>query len=108
MGDWQGYVKIQDNEDSARHLIRINQFNNYRNWSDKHVYDFQNNEVGFIKNGKYEKARTVEIPGVGPCYYYSTQGKLELYPNLWFLEYLKSAAAKHINKTNDDVDLIVF
>ena len=108
MGDWQGYVKIQDNKDSTRYVIRINQLNNYRNWSDIHVYDFQNNEVGIIKNGKYEKASTIQIHGVGECYYYSTHGKLELYPKKWLLEYLKNAAVEHMNKTNDDVDLIDF
>ena len=82
--------------------------NNDRNWCDRYVYDFKNNEVGMIKNGKYEKTDSCHILGFGQCYYYNNKGKLELYPNLWFQDYLKNAAVKNINKTNDNVDLIDF
>ena len=41
MGNVSGYVIIKDKEDSARHLIKVNQLCNERNWNDMHVYDFQ-------------------------------------------------------------------
>ena len=109
MGNMQGYVKIQENEESTRHLIKLNQFRDDRNWSDIHVYDFQNNEYGCIKDGKYEKASTIQVHGVGECYYFSNHGKLELYLKKWFLKDLKDGAVEHVNKaiaTKNDEELI--
>ena len=40
MGNVSGYVKVKDNDDSARHLIKFNQLHN-KDWNDMHVYDFQ-------------------------------------------------------------------
>ena len=41
MGNVSGYVKVKDKEDSSRHLIKVNQLRDDRNWSDIHEYDFQ-------------------------------------------------------------------
>ena len=99
MGNVSGYVKVKDNEDSSKHLIKVNQLCNDRNWRDVLVYDFQNNEIGKIENGKYEKASAVQISGVGECYIYNRNGMIELYPKKWFREHLKNAAVEHINNT---------
>ena len=109
MGNVQGYVKVKDRDKSERHLIKLNQLCNERNWNDMHVYDFQKNELGLIKNGKYEKMKIVYIPGIGDCYVYHTKGKLELYHAKTFLEHLKDAAVEHINNTfkiKDEEELI--
>ena len=41
MGNVSGCVKLKDKEDSARHLIKVNQLHN-KDWDDYWVYDFQN------------------------------------------------------------------
>ena len=108
MGNVQGYVKVKDRDASARHLIRINQLHK-KDWDDMHVYDFQNNEVGYIENGKYEKVKIVDISGVGECYKYHLKGMVKLYLKKEFLETLKNAAVEHINNTfkiKDDEELI--
>ena len=104
----QGYVKIKDRDKLERHLIKFNQLHN-KDWNDMHVYDFQKNEVGLINNGKYEKTKIVYIPGIGDCYEYNRNGKVELYHKKMFLEYLKDAAVEHINNTfkiKDEEELI--
>ena len=108
MGNVQGYVKVKDNDASARHLIRINQLYN-KDWDDIHVYDFQNNEIGKIENGKYVKMSTEQISGVGECYKYQTKGMVTLYYKKEFLETLKNAAVEHISNTfkiKDEEELI--
>ena len=108
MGNVSGYVKVKDRDKSERHLIKFNQLHN-KDWNERHVYDFQKNEVGFIENGKYEKTKIVYIPGIGDCYEYNRNGKVELYFKKEFLEYLKDAAVEHINNTikiKDEEELI--
>ena len=108
MGNVSGYVKVKDRDKSERHLIKFNQLHN-KNWNERHVYDFQKNEVGFIENGKYEKMKIVYFPGIGDCYEYNRNGKVELYHTKTFLEILKNAAVEHIHNTfkiKDEEDLI--
>ena len=108
MGNVSGYVKIQDSDDSTRHLIRLNQLHDVFK-DDRNVYDFQKHEIGCVDNGKYEKKSTVYISGVEECYKYNRKGMVELYQKKWFLEYLKNAAVEHINNTfkiKDEEELI--
>ena len=108
MGNVQGYCKHVDGRDSTRHLIRINQFYD-KDWRAEFAYDFQNNEIGRIMNGKFIRWDATYIKGIGDCYIFCNLGKLELYYKTYFLETLKNAAVEHINKaieSKEDKDLI--
>ena len=108
MGNVSGYVKVKDNEDSSRHLIKVNQLHD-KDWDDRHVYDFHINEIGKIENGKFVKMEITSISGVGECYKYNSNGMVNLYFKKEFLEYLKNAAVEHVNNTfkiKDDEELI--
>ena len=114
MGNVQGYVKIKDKEDSSIHLIRVNKLHKCSNgeWSDKCVYNFHENEFGSIVNGKFKKYSTINIRGIGDCYYVKVRGEIELYVKSWFLKELRNAAVKYIEnsiasgKSSEDDQLI--
>ena len=108
MGNVQGYCKHVDSDDSTRHLIRLNQLHN-KDWSDFHVYDFQNNEIGKIENGKFKKVNSDHIRDIGNCYTFTHRGEWKIFSQKCFLETLKNAAVEHINKAielKEDKDLI--
>ena len=83
MGNVSGYCKHVDDKDSTRHLIRLNQLYD-KNWKDKFVYDFQNNEIECFENGKYIKICSTYIRDIGDCYKLCQNGKLELYYKIFF------------------------
>jgi len=97
MGNVQGYCKHVDDKDSTRHLIRINQLHD-KYWSDFHVYDFQNNEIGKIENGKFKEVYSYYIRDIGNCYKFTHRGEWKIFSRDMFLETLKNAAVEHINK----------
>ena len=108
MGNVQGYCKHVDDKDSTRHLIKINQLHD-KNWKDKFVYDFQNNEVGKIENGKFVSVDTRHLPNIGECYAINFNGEIKIFFQKYLLEILKNAAIEHINKaieSKEDKDLI--
>ena len=98
MGNVQGYVKIKDTNDSSIHLIKANKLHQRRNgeWSDKCVYNFQENKFGLIQNGKFIEYKTINIHGLGEVYFFDVKGEVELYVERWLLKELRNAAVKYI------------
>jgi len=109
MGNVQGYVKVKDRDKLERHLIKLNKLYNI-DLDDNWVYDFQKHEIGHCKDGMYMKQYSNYIDrNIGDCYIFKINGKVELYDQEKFLEYLKNAAVEHINNTfkiKDDDELI--
>ena len=114
MGNAQGYVKIKDKEDTSIHLIKVNKLHKRRDgeWKDRWVYNFHENEFGKVEDGKFIKHSTVNIHGLGDCYYFSIKGEIELYVKSWFLQELRNAAVKDLEnlltagKPSEDEKLI--
>ena len=106
MSNRKGYVKFKYDKELNRRLIRVSKLHpEIKN--DKYVYDYENNELGKIENGKFTPASSIVIWDLGRCYQFNNKGLAELYPTKWLLDYLKDAAVKYLNKTSDDTDLII-
>ena len=111
MGNVQGYVKVNDNQNSSRHLIRVSKLHS-KIKNEVWLYDFQNNEFGRIINDTFVPYLEVNVSGLGVCYQFDVEGQIEIYNKTWLLDFLKDAAVTHINdaiasgKPSDDKDLI--
>ena len=100
MGCVEGYVKIKDKNDSSIHLIKVNKLHKFRDgeWNDRWVYNFHENEFGWVENGKFERHSAVFIPQIGKCFTFNHNGEVILYKEKWFLDKLKDAAVEYIDE----------